>query len=280
MLVLCQLLQGIGGGSIAITMQVAVQVTVRHADVAIVTALELLTTEIGAAIGSATAGWLFQTYLPAKLATNLPGMEADELKLVYGSLQKALSYPLGTAERDGIIRAWVEVMRMLSIVATVTLVPAVLFGLAIPDTALPDVHGGAQSHHHHHHHRHESHHHHGSRRGDRRSVRRRPSFLSTSRPSSPLEVRAGYADPTLAMGVGARRRAMPLQAFSVRRVRDPSEADPCRAIGRVGPTPGRRRNCSARSRDHGGPCCRNRTTSHICICICIKHLHLYIFTCN
>ncbi len=209
MLVLCQLLQGIGGGSIAITMQVAVQVTVRHADVAIVTALELLTTEIGAAIGSATAGWLFQTYLPAKLATNLPGMDAEELKLVYGSLQKALSYPLGTAERDGIIQSWVEVMRMLSIVATVTLVPAVLFGLAIPDTALPDVHGGAQSHHHHHHHhhhhRHESHHHHhhGTRRGDRRSVRRRPSFLSTSRPSSPLEVRAGYADPTLAMGVGA-----------------------------------------------------------------------------
>ncbi len=132
MLVLCQLLQGIGGGSIAITMQVAVQVTVRHADVAIVTALELLTTEIGAAIGSATAGWMFQTYLPPKLQANLPNMDADELNLVYGSLQKALSYPLGSYEREAIIEAWVEVMRMLCIVATVTLVPAVLFGLAIP----------------------------------------------------------------------------------------------------------------------------------------------------
>lgn len=193
MLVLCQLLQGIGGGSIAITMQVAVQVTVRHADVAIVTALELLTTEIGAAIGSATAGWMFQTYLPTKLRTNLPAMDADELKMVYGSLQKALSYPLGSEERTAIIQSWVEVMRMLSVVATITLVPAVLFGLAIPDTSLPDVHG-APSHHHPHH---------GSRRGERRSARRRPSFLSSSRPASPLEIRAGYPDITLGLGLGA-----------------------------------------------------------------------------
>ncbi|GAC98148.1 major facilitator super [Pseudozyma hubeiensis SY62] len=197
MLVLCQLLQGVGGGSIAITMQVAVQVTVRHADVAIVTALELLTTEIGAAIGSATAGWMFQTYLPGKLAANLPHMDADELKLVYGSLQQALSYPIGSAERDGIIRSWVEVMRMLSVVALITLVPAFFFGLAIPDTSLPDVHGAPVHSHHHHHH-----HHRGSRRGDRRSSRRRPSFLSTSRPASPLEIRAGYSDITLGMGLG------------------------------------------------------------------------------
>ncbi|SPO26103.1 related to siderophore iron transporter mirc [Ustilago trichophora] len=195
MLVLCQLLQGIGGGSIAITMQVAVQVTVRHADVAIVTALELLTTEIGAAIGSATAGWMFQTYLPAQLQQNLPNMDADELKLVYGSLQKALSYPIGSDERTAIINSWVHVMRMLSIVATITLVPAVLFGLAIPDASLPDVHGAAQSHGHYHHH--------GSRRADRRSVRRRPSFLSSSRPSSPLEIRAGHTDITPGGGLGA-----------------------------------------------------------------------------
>ncbi|SJX62398.1 related to siderophore iron transporter mirc [Sporisorium reilianum f. sp. reilianum] len=198
MLVLCQLLQGIGGGSIAITMQVAVQVTVRHADVAIVTALELLTTEIGAAIGSATAGWMFQTYLPTKLAAHLPDMDADELKLVYGSLQKALSYPIGSAERSGIIQSWVEVMRMLSIVAMITLVPAVLLGLAIPDTSLPDVHG-APSHSHSHSHGHN--HHNGSRRGDRRGSRRRPSFLSSSRPASPLEIRAGHSDITLGMGL-------------------------------------------------------------------------------
>ncbi|PWY99830.1 MFS general substrate transporter, partial [Testicularia cyperi] len=136
MLVFCQLLQGIGGGSIAITMQVAVQVTVRHADVAIVTALELLTTEIGAAVGSATAGWLFQTYLPAKLEAGLPNMDPTELRQVYGSLQKALSYPIGSPERTAIIHAWVEVMRILSITATIVLVPAVLFGLVIPDTSL------------------------------------------------------------------------------------------------------------------------------------------------
>ncbi|EPQ29263.1 uncharacterized protein PFL1_03018 [Pseudozyma flocculosa PF-1] len=143
MLVLCQLLQGIGGGSIAITMQVAVQVTVRHSDVAIVTALELLTTEIGAAMGSATAGWMLKSYLPAALAAHLPGMEREELDAVYGSLQAALKYPIGSAERSGIIAAWVQVMRYLCITATLALLPALFFGIAIPDTHLPDVHGAA-----------------------------------------------------------------------------------------------------------------------------------------
>lgn len=68
LLVMCQLLQGIGGGSIAITMQVAVQTAVRHSDIAVVTALELLTTEIGAAAGSAVAGLVFSRDLPLALA--------------------------------------------------------------------------------------------------------------------------------------------------------------------------------------------------------------------
>lgn len=185
MLVLCQLLQGVGGGSIAITMQVAVQVTVRHADVAIVTALELLTTEIGAAIGSATAGWVFQTHLPAKLAMGLPDMDPDELKQIYGSLQKALSYPIGSAERGAIMHAWVEVMRILSITATLVLLPAVLIGLAIPDASLPDVHGV----------------HHGTYgKGDRRSRRRRSSFLAGDRPSSTSGVRTGLFDTAVGSG--------------------------------------------------------------------------------
>ncbi|PWN52712.1 MFS general substrate transporter [Violaceomyces palustris] len=148
MLVLCQLLQGIGGGSVAITMQVAVQVTVKHSDVAIVTALELLTTEIGAAIGSATAGWMFTAHLPSKLRENLPGMDESQLESIYGSLQTALSYPLGSEERQAIIRSWVDVMRTLCVTATLVLLPALFFGMAIPDTSLPDVHASVLHHHH------------------------------------------------------------------------------------------------------------------------------------
>lgn len=156
MLVLCQLLQGIGGGSVAITMQIAAQICVRHADVAIVTALELLTTEIGAAMGSATAGMIFTTLLPGKLRINLPDMSEVELLEVYGSLSKVTSYPLGSFERSAIADAWTQTMRELCIMATFILLPAIPLALAIPDFILPDSHRKNRASHHHHHHHHHS----------------------------------------------------------------------------------------------------------------------------
>jgi hypothetical protein len=57
-----QLLQGIGGGFAAVAQQVSAQASVPHADVAMVTAVVLLLTEIGGAIGSAI-GMSFSTRL-------------------------------------------------------------------------------------------------------------------------------------------------------------------------------------------------------------------------
>ncbi|CAO1618054.1 unnamed protein product [Sympodiomycopsis kandeliae] len=150
MLVLCQLLQGIGGGSVAITMQIAAQICVRHADVAIVTALELLTTEIGAAMGSATAGLIFTNLLPGKLRANLPNLSEMELLEIYGSLSKVTSFPMGSAERIAIGNAWTETMRELCIVATLILLPTIPLSIAIPDFILPDSHR-RRSHHSHSH---------------------------------------------------------------------------------------------------------------------------------
>ncbi|KAL9938665.1 hypothetical protein V8E36_002384 [Tilletia maclaganii] len=139
-LVLCQLLQGIGGGSIAIVMQVAVQIAVQRRDVAAVTALELLTAEIGAAIGSALAGVLFATDLPKQLAATLPDLTLAEREKIYSSLTVALSYPLGSPIRDGISEAWIRTMRLLCITATLFLLPALFFALALPDLKLPERH--------------------------------------------------------------------------------------------------------------------------------------------
>lgn len=47
-----QLLQGIGGGFAAVASQVGAQASVPHVDVAMVTAIVLLWTEIGGAVGS------------------------------------------------------------------------------------------------------------------------------------------------------------------------------------------------------------------------------------
>ena len=58
-LVITQILQGLGGGFAAVASQVGAQASVPHVDVAIVTAVVLLWTEIGGAVGGAIGGSLF-----------------------------------------------------------------------------------------------------------------------------------------------------------------------------------------------------------------------------
>lgn len=55
LLVFGQVLQGVGGGFAAVVSQVAAQARVSHVDVAVVTALVLLITEVGNSVGSAIA---------------------------------------------------------------------------------------------------------------------------------------------------------------------------------------------------------------------------------
>ena len=52
-IVMSQILQGMGGGLAAVSVQVSAQASIPHADVAMVTAVVLLVTEIGSAVGGA-----------------------------------------------------------------------------------------------------------------------------------------------------------------------------------------------------------------------------------
>lgn len=53
-----QVLQGMGGGIAAVASQVGAQASVPHADAAMVTAVVLLLTEIGGAVGNAIGEFL------------------------------------------------------------------------------------------------------------------------------------------------------------------------------------------------------------------------------
>jgi MFS family permease len=57
-LVWTQILQGFGGGFSAVCLQVGAQASVPHADVAMVTALVLLLTEIGGSVGTAVGKFM------------------------------------------------------------------------------------------------------------------------------------------------------------------------------------------------------------------------------
>ncbi|WFD22236.1 hypothetical protein MEQU1_000901 [Malassezia equina] len=137
-LLTCQVLQGLGGGALALTTQVGAQVAVEPHEVPVITAFELLTTELGAALGSALASAAVTAALPRALQTYLPSMDTAQRLEIQGSLHATLAYPLGSPERTDIARAWVDVMRQLCLLSLLMQLPALVLTFLVPDV---DLHG-------------------------------------------------------------------------------------------------------------------------------------------
>jgi MFS family permease len=125
--VMPQVLQGLGGGLMGVTLQVAAQVSVRHQYVAMVTAFVLLMTEIGGACGTAILGSLQSTYLLPQMQQRLGalGVSDADIQAAYLSPFSA-TWAFGTPERDAFIEAWNYYVRVgLIIAAGVSVVPII-----------------------------------------------------------------------------------------------------------------------------------------------------------
>ncbi|KAF5326806.1 hypothetical protein D9619_005122 [Psilocybe cf. subviscida] len=118
-IVFSQIIQGIGGGFAAVSLQVSAQAAVPHADVAVVTSLVLLITEIGGAIGTAISGGIWSHMMPARLAHHLPFLSDADRAMLFGSIYGATQFLRGNPVREGVILAYDDVMKILTIVATV-----------------------------------------------------------------------------------------------------------------------------------------------------------------
>ncbi|WWC66478.1 uncharacterized protein I206_100380 [Kwoniella pini CBS 10737] len=118
-LVMCQILQGLGGGFAAIAIQVSAQASVAHYDVATVTAMVLLITEIGNSAGSAAAAEIWSSHMPAALAQHVPTTNATLLADLYGSITQIATYPANDPIRLGAIAAYQSVMFKLVLGATI-----------------------------------------------------------------------------------------------------------------------------------------------------------------
>ncbi|KAG5338263.1 hypothetical protein C0989_007826 [Termitomyces sp. Mn162] len=137
-LVWTQLLQGIGGGFAAVASQVGAQAAVPHADVAMCTAVVLLITEIGGAIGSGIAGAIWSNIMPGKLAKHLPFLSEEDRATLFGSITQVLAYDRGTPIREGVIAAYSDVMKVMTIVATVLAVVPFILSFLMPNWYLGD----------------------------------------------------------------------------------------------------------------------------------------------
>ncbi|KAG6846802.1 hypothetical protein H0H93_011804 [Arthromyces matolae] len=76
--------------------------------------------------------------MPGKLAEHLSFLTEDERAELFGSITAVLAYDRGTPIREGVIAAYGDVMKIMTIVATVFGVIPFLLAFLMPDWYLGD----------------------------------------------------------------------------------------------------------------------------------------------
>tara|TARA_R110002003_G_scaffold171_13_gene13994 strand:- start:27714 stop:28496 length:783 start_codon:yes stop_codon:yes gene_type:complete len=111
-----QIAVGIGGGFLNVPVQLGVQASASHQQVAAATTVWLTILEVGGAVGAAISGAIWSTYVPAKLQQYLP--PDVPYAPIYASILVSGNYTLYPAEspvRLAINQAYQETMRYLLI---------------------------------------------------------------------------------------------------------------------------------------------------------------------
>lgn len=125
-LVLSQVIAGAGGGFTTLGTQLGVQSVVSHQDVGIATAVFLTITQVGGAVGASIAGAVWTTLLPKRLKDHLPPGADDRIDEIVSNLNAALSFARGSAERDAINNAYIDVQKILNFLSLAALVPCLV----------------------------------------------------------------------------------------------------------------------------------------------------------
>ena len=123
-----QIAIGIGGGFLNVPVQLGVQASASHQQVAAATTVWLTLLEVGGAVGSAISGAIWSTYIPSKLQQYLPADQTADYIKIYASILVSSDYtlyPAGSPARIAINRAYQETMRYLLIGALCCATPIV-----------------------------------------------------------------------------------------------------------------------------------------------------------
>lgn len=124
-----QVIVGIGGGLLNVPVQLGVQASASHQEVAAATAMFLTSMEMGGAVGAAISGAIWTHSIPRKLLVYLPEETIGEAEEIFGKLTKALSYPFGSPTRIAINRAYQETMNKLLVLAVIASIPLIPLSL-------------------------------------------------------------------------------------------------------------------------------------------------------
>lgn len=138
-----QIIVGCGGGLLNVPVQLGVQASASHQEVAAATAMFLTSMEMGGAVGAAISGAVWTTFIPKKLLQYLPNETKSQADEIFGKLTEALKYEMGSPTRIAINRAYQETMNRLLILALVVTLPLIPLSLVMVDYRLDKV--GSQS---------------------------------------------------------------------------------------------------------------------------------------
>lgn len=134
-----QIIVGAGGGLLNVPVQLGVQASASHQEVAAATAMFLTSMEMGGAVGAAISGAVWTHNIPRKLALYLPDEYKSEAGEIFGKLTKALSYEMGTPVRAAINRSYQETMNKLLVLALIATLPLIPLSLLMSNYRLDKV---------------------------------------------------------------------------------------------------------------------------------------------
>ena len=117
-LVMCMLLNAFGTGFMTVSDEIAALSVVPHQQIAATVAILGFFGNIGAAIGLAVAGAIWQNVFPLRLATYLPPDELSNLAAIYADITQQLSYEPGSQTRLAIQRAYGDAQSAILVAAT------------------------------------------------------------------------------------------------------------------------------------------------------------------
>ncbi|KAK0664934.1 Siderophore iron transporter mirB [Lasiodiplodia hormozganensis] len=136
--VACQLANAVAGAVLIVANQTAVNAAVAHADLAIVLAVLLLFSSVGASVGTAIAGAIWTASMPGLIRDFLPEGKKDLAEELYGSLKKQLEWAPGTDVRDAVVKAYCVTQVRLCIVAAASVPFVVAFVMMWRDLPVRD----------------------------------------------------------------------------------------------------------------------------------------------
>ncbi|GKT57417.1 siderophore iron transporter [Colletotrichum tofieldiae] len=121
-IVMCQVMIAFAGGTLVICEEMAVMAVVEHQHLAVVLAMGGMFSSIGGAIGATIAAAIWQNVFSKRLMEYLPADTKRDFAAIYGALEVQRSYPIGSATRNAIIRAYGDTQRIMLIASTAVLV--------------------------------------------------------------------------------------------------------------------------------------------------------------